>query len=162
MVFTPLQPPFVHHNPSCDRMSCDAEKKACEKTVWLKKHSHGKAERHLDQGFPTGGTLTPKEYEIEHQGVRRSLGHRAAYISLIEQYISQFFWGVLRMLWPDKGVRAAKKVGNPWSRPGLPKLFCVAGHFHMRKFIVGHKHFCGVRISYCDATNPWILISFMR
>ena len=32
-------------------------------------------------------------YEIEHQGVRRSLGHRAAYISLIEQYISQIFWG---------------------------------------------------------------------
>ena len=39
----------------------------------------------LDQGFPTGGTRTPKGYEIEHQGVRRCLGHRAAYISLIEQ-----------------------------------------------------------------------------
>jgi len=49
------------------------------------------------QGFPTGGR-TPKGYEIEHQGVRRSLGHRAAYISLIEQYISQIFFGVLRML----------------------------------------------------------------
>ena len=44
---------------------------------------------YLEQGFPTGGTRTPKGYEIEHQGVRRSLGHRAAYISLIEQYISQ-------------------------------------------------------------------------
>ena len=47
----------------------------------------------LLQGFPTGGTRTPKRYEIEHQGVRRSLGHRAAYISLIEQYISQNFLG---------------------------------------------------------------------
>jgi len=47
----------------------------------------------LNQGFPTGGTRTPKGYEIEHQGVRRSLGHRAAYISLIEQYISQNFLG---------------------------------------------------------------------
>ena len=48
---------------------------------------------YLGQGFPTGGTRTPKGYEIEHQGVRRSLGHRAAYISLIEQYISQNFFG---------------------------------------------------------------------
>jgi len=47
----------------------------------------------LEQGFPTGGTRTPKGYEIEHQGVRRSLGHRAACISLIEQYISQIFLG---------------------------------------------------------------------
>ena len=47
----------------------------------------------LNQGFPTGGTRTPKGYEIEHQGVRRSLGHRAAYIFLIEQYISQNFFG---------------------------------------------------------------------
>jgi len=45
------------------------------------------------QGFPTGGTRTPKGYEIEHQGVRRSLGHRTAYISLIEQYMSQYFFG---------------------------------------------------------------------
>ena len=44
----------------------------------------------LYQGFPTGGTRTPKGYEIEHQGVRRSLSHRAAYISLIEQ---NFFGG---------------------------------------------------------------------
>jgi len=47
----------------------------------------------LLQGFPTGGTRTPWGYEIEHQGIRRSLGHRAAYISLIEQYISQNFFG---------------------------------------------------------------------
>jgi len=47
----------------------------------------------LNQGFLTGGTRTPKGYEIEHQGVRRSLGHRAAYISLIEQYISHIFLG---------------------------------------------------------------------
>jgi len=47
----------------------------------------------LCQGLPTGDTRTPKGYEIEHQGVRRSLGHRAAYISLIEQYISQNFFG---------------------------------------------------------------------
>jgi len=47
----------------------------------------------LNQGFPTGGTRTPCGYEIEHQGVRSSLGHRAAYISLIEQYISQNFFG---------------------------------------------------------------------
>ena len=67
----------------------------------------------INQGFPTGGTRTPKGYAIEHQGVRRSLGYRAAYISLIEQYISHNFLGLLRMLWPDKRVRAAKKVGNP-------------------------------------------------
>ena len=47
----------------------------------------------LVQGFPTGDTRIPKGYEIEHQGVRRSLGHRAAYISLIEQYMSQNFLG---------------------------------------------------------------------
>jgi len=41
-------------------------------------------------------------------------------------------------------------------------LFSIAGHFHMRKFIAGHKHFCDVTISYCDVTNPLILISFMR
>jgi len=46
----------------------------------------------LEQGFPTGGTHIPKGYEIEHQGVRRSLGHRAAYISVREQYMSQNFF----------------------------------------------------------------------
>ena len=49
-----------------------------------------------------GGASIPgvpnRGYEIEHQGVRKSLGHRAAYISLIEQYISQNFLGVLGML----------------------------------------------------------------
>jgi len=35
-----------------------------------------------------------------------------------------------------------KRLGlAPWHRPGLPNLFSVAGHFHMRKFIVGHKPF---------------------
>jgi len=38
---------------------------------------------------------------------------------------------------------------------GLPNLFSVAGHFHMRKFIAGRKRFC-------DVTNPLILISFVR
>jgi len=47
-------------------------------------------------------------------------------------------------------------------RPGLPNLFSVAGHFHMSKFIAGHKCFCDVTISYCDVTNPLILTSFMR
>jgi len=26
-------------------------------------------------------------------------------------------------------------------KSGLPNLFCVAGHFHIRKFIAGHKRF---------------------
>jgi len=52
-------------------------------------------------------------------------------------------------------------------KPGLPNLFSVAGHFHMVKFIAGHKRFCDVKnikitIGYCDVTNPLILISFMR
>ena len=45
---------------------------------------------------------------------------------------------------------------------GLPNLFSAAGHFHMRKFIAGHKRFCDITIDYCDVTNPLILISFMR
>jgi len=36
----------------------------------------------------------------------------------------------------------------------------VAGHFHMRKFIAGHKRFCDVTINYCDVTNTLILIGF--
>jgi len=32
----------------------------------------------------------------------------------------------------------------------------------MRKFIAGYKRFSYVKISYCDVTNPLILISFMR
>ena len=66
----------------------------------------------LGQGFPTGGTRTPKGYpkgyEIEHQGVRRSLGHRAAYISLIEQYISQFFGGTKNALTWQRGTSSKK------------------------------------------------------
>jgi len=38
----------------------------------------------------------------------------------------------------------------------------VAGHFHLRKFIAGHKRFYDVTISYCDKINPLILIRFMR
>ena len=45
---------------------------------------------------------------------------------------------------------------------GLHNLFSAAGHFHMRKFIVGHKRFCDVTITYFGVTNPLILISFMR
>jgi len=44
-------------------------------------------------------------------------------------------------------------TGTP--RTGLPNLFSAAGHFHMKKFIAGHKRFC-------DVTNPWILIRFTR
>jgi len=51
-------------------------------------------------------------------------------------------------------------TGTP--RTGLPNLFSTAGHFHMKKFIAGHKRFCDVTISYCNVTNPWILISFTR
>jgi len=69
----------------------------------------------LQQGFPAGGTRAPKGYEIEHQGVRRSLGHRAAYISLIEQYTSQNFFGGTKNALTWQRVRAAKKVGNPCS-----------------------------------------------
>ena len=47
-------------------------------------------------------------------------------------------------------------------RTGLPNRFSAAGHFHMKKFIAGHKRFCDVTISYCDVTNPWIFISFTR
>ena len=51
-------------------------------------------------------------------------------------------------------------TGTP--RTGLPNLFSTTGHFHMKKFIAGHKRFCDVTISYCDVTNPWIFISFTR
>jgi len=47
-------------------------------------------------------------------------------------------------------------------RSGLPNLFSVAGHFHVRKFIAGHKRFCDLTIRYCDVTKPLILIRFMR
>ena len=67
-----------------------------------------------DQGFPTGGTRTPKGYEIDHQGVRRSLGHRAAYISLIEQYMSQnFFGGTKNALTWQRGTSSKKRLGTP-------------------------------------------------
>jgi len=49
-----------------------------------------------------------------------------------------------------------------WAKAGLPNLFSVKGHFHMKKFIAGHKRVCDVTISYCDVTDPLILISFMR
>jgi len=45
---------------------------------------------------------------------------------------------------------------------GLPNLFGIADHFHMRIFIAGHKRFRDVTISYFDVTNPFILISVMR
>ena len=41
--------------------------------------------------------------------------------------------------------------------PGLPNLFSVAGHFHLKKFIAGHKRFCDVKICYFDVTNLLIL-----
>ena len=50
----------------------------------------------------------------------------------------------------------------PTPRPGLPSLFSVSSHFHTRKFIAGYKRFGDVTISYCDVTNPLILISLMR
>jgi len=82
----------------------------------------------LRQGFPTGGTrLNIKGYE--DPWVTEQL------ISLIEQYIS-IFLGVLRMLWPDKGVRAAKKVGNP----------CLKRISHMR-----HRVTCSTSQSYVFA-----------
>ena len=70
----------------------------------------------LKQGFPTGGTRTPKGYEIEHQGVRRSLGHREAYIFLIEQYISQNFLGGTKNALTWQRGTSSKKVGNPCSK----------------------------------------------
>ena len=68
-----------------------------------------------NQGFPTGSTRTPWGYEIEHQGVRRSLGHRPACISLIEQYISQnFFGGTKNALTWQRGT-SSKKGWEPLS-----------------------------------------------
>jgi len=58
-----------------------------------------------------------------------------------------------------------QKTGNAAylsSTTGLPNIFSVAGHFHMRKFFAGHKCFCDITISYCDVTNPLVLIRFMR
>jgi len=79
-------------------------------------------QNNLHQGFPTGGTRTPKAYEIEHQGVRRSLGHRAAYISLIEQYISQnFFGGTKNALTWQRGTSSKKG----WE-PLIYMLLCAA------------------------------------
>jgi len=48
------------------------------------------------------------------------------------------------------------------TRPGLPNLLSVAGQFHMMYFIAGHKRFDDATMSYCDVTNHFILISFMR
>ena len=49
---------------------------------------------YLEQGiFRTSRTGVPNRGYSYPKGVRRSLGHRAAYISLIEQYISQNFFG---------------------------------------------------------------------
>jgi len=79
----------------------------------------------LGQGFPTGGTRTPKGYEIEHQGVRRSLGHRAAYISLIEQYISQnFFGGTKNALTWQRGT-SSKKGWEPLRLKGWFNPLCL-------------------------------------
>jgi len=41
-----------------------------------------------------------------------------------------------------------QKTGNAAylsSTTGLPNIFSVAGHFHMRKFIAGHKRFCDIQ-----------------
>jgi len=69
-------------------------------------------------------------------------------------------WGYMnpRLGTPDLELTTATRLPTA----GLLNFFGVAGHFHMRTFIAGHKRFCDVTISYCDVTNPLILISFMR
>jgi len=78
----------------------------------------------LQAGVPNRGYSYP-------QGVRdwisrgtKILGSQSSfYMSYRAIYIS-IFWGVLRMLWPDKGVRTAKKVGNPWLQETNKASFC--------------------------------------
>ena len=51
----------------------------------------------------------------------------------------RIFLGVRRMLWPDKGVRAAKKVGNPWSnrRVTWVGMIMKLGHLFPLLMLIG-------------------------
>jgi len=93
-----------------------------------------------EQGFPIGGTRTPKGYEIEHQGVRRSLGHRAAYISLIEQYISQIFLGGTKNALTWQRGTSSKKGWEP-----LIQWFRQILNFRVRRQIRNQGDAAGLR-----------------
>ena len=61
--------------------------------------------------------------------------------------------GAIDICLSEKGALATKRLGNTvLHHPGLPNLFSVAGH----------KRLSDVTITYCDVTNPLILISFTR
>jgi len=47
MMLTPLQPPSIHHNPSCDGCACDPEDNRMWKGVDSTKRRQGKTEHHL-------------------------------------------------------------------------------------------------------------------
>jgi len=50
--------------------------------------------------------------------------------------------GYLKNCSKYKPLASQRRVSNlPNPTAGLPNLFNVAGHFHMRKFIAGHKRF---------------------
>jgi len=55
----------------------------------------------------------------------------------------------MHMVWPAKLFTVCYFM-IPSFTAGLPNLFSVAGHFHMRKFIAGHKRFCDITTGTCD------------
>jgi len=52
---------------------------------------------------------------------------------------------LLSFLWNSGGlnlfIKASDGLCHVIARAGLPNLFGAASHFHMRKFIAGHKRF---------------------
>ena len=67
----------------------------------------------LRRGFPTGGTRTPKGYEIEHQGFTKILGSlSSSYISYRAIYISKILGGTKNALTWQR-VTSSKKGWEP-------------------------------------------------
>ena len=87
--------------------------------------------------------LWPKETASSRYGIPREVHGvtKCASVKFVKPWMQSHFSECRDLCYDD------------WVTSGLPNLFSVAGHFHMRKFIAGQKFFC-------DVTSP--LISFMR
>jgi len=53
-----------------------------------------------------------------------------------------------QMFWKTDIFGNISQIWHHLATLGLPNLFSVAGHFHMRKFITGHERFFDLTISF--------------
>jgi len=68
----------------------------------------------LIPGVPDRGYSYPQGVRDWTSRGTKIIGSQSSlYISYRAIYISKFFWGVLRMLWPDKGYEQQKRLGTP-------------------------------------------------